>query len=174
MRKTTYTPSQKALHWLSAVLIVIMAYTGLAYVYEWADESIIVGHQIAGQALIVVLLVRMVVRFRHGGRRGQTHAVWERALSGLIHLCLYLAMIAFVVTGYVAASALRENALLLPLDIGFARSDLGETLLEVHYALKWVLAGLLFFHIAGVLKHILIDRDDTFSAIWPSKLKDTP
>ena len=51
MKQATYSTSQKALHWVSVILIGIMAFTGLAYVYEWADESIIIGHQIAGQVL---------------------------------------------------------------------------------------------------------------------------
>ena len=172
MKQATYSTSQKALHWVSVILIGIMAFTGLAYVYEWADESIIIGHQIAGQVLIVVLLSRIAARVRKGGRVRDQHALWERVLSSTVHIGLYAAMIAFVVTGYVAASALRDNVLLIPLDIGFARSDLGETFLETHYALKWVLAGLLFLHIAGAIKHVLIDRDETFSSIWPSKRED--
>ena len=172
MTTPAYTNPQKTLHWLSALLIAIMAFTGLANVYEWLDESVIIGHQIAGQLLIVVLAIRMVARFRNSARRITNHARWEQFLSRGVHIALYICLIAFVVTGYVAASALRDNALLLPLNLGLARSDVGELLLETHYALKWVLGGLLLLHLSGVIKHSVIDRDDTLQSIIPSKRED--
>ncbi|SHG93425.1 cytochrome b561 [Cognatiyoonia sediminum] len=172
MNETSYTGAQKALHWIVAALVAAMALTGLAYVYEWADDSIIVAHQVIGQILIIVLVIRISVRIRKGKPLRGHHPRWERVLASSTQVGLYLVMIAFVITGYFAASALRQNALILPIDIGLARSDLGERMLEVHYAIKWVLAGLIFLHVAGALKHVFLDKDDTLSSILPSKHKD--
>ena len=96
----------------------------------------------------------------------ENHKPWERFLAGLVHLCLYLSLILFVCTGYVAASALSNNILILPLDIGFARGATGEAILETHYFMKWVLLVLFSLHLAGALKHLFIDRDTTFSSMW--------
>lgn len=172
MAQTHYTNAQIWLHWATVILIAAMAYTGLDYYYEWTDESVIYWHQIVGQALIVVLLLRITMRLRYGGRIAPTHAAWERVLASAVHFGLYLAMIVFVVTGYVAASALTNNALLFPVNIGFARGDIGEELLETHYAMKWVLLALFALHLAGAFKHAFIDKDDTLPSILPSNSKE--
>ena len=105
-------------------------------------------------------------------KRLAAHAAWEKALSSSIHFALYAALLVFVVTGYVSASALRDTSLLFPVDLAFARSDTGEMLLETHYAMKWVLLALLSLHIAGAIKHLVIDRDQTLSNMWFSTAKD--
>lgn len=161
-----YSNLQKALHWITAGLVLALAYTGLDYYYEWTGESVIKVHQAVGQALILVLILRIFVRVRSDGQRHENHKQWERILAGLVHLCLYLSLILFVCTGYVAASALSNNILILPLDIGFARGETGEAFLETHYFMKWVLLALFSLHFAGALKHLFIDRDSTFSSTW--------
>ncbi|MEO0916599.1 MAG: cytochrome b/b6 domain-containing protein, partial [Pseudomonadota bacterium] len=83
---------------------------------------------------------------------------------------LYAALIALVLTGYVAASALGDTRLLFPIDRTFARSDIGETLLDAHFSLKWVLLALLTLHLGAALKHAVFDRDGTFSGMaFPSR-----
>lgn len=170
-----YSKPQVAYHWLSALLILAMVSTGLAYRFDIADKTALTLHQIAGQLLILVLVVRIVTRLmRHGQINGTDHATWERMLATTVHLGLYATMVAFVVTGYVSASALNSNSLLAPVDITFARSDAGEWLLDQHYMLKWVLLGLFGLHIAGVLKHRFIDKDDSFSHMTFTKKQEPP
>lgn len=159
-----YSKAQVSLHWITVVLLIGMAGSGLAYSYDWADDGVLDLHQVVGQALIVTLVLRIALRLvRPPQATPPLHAAWERALAHAVHIGLYLCLVAFVATGYVAASGLGTPALLAPLDKGFARSDLGETLLEAHYTLKWVLLGLFVLHIAGVLKHAVLDRDATLS-----------
>jgi len=161
---SSYSSQQIAFHWLTFALVLIMAGTGLAYSYEWADSGAMTAHQVAGQLLIVVLLLRLMTRARTGAPAPLgTHTITERRLAQVVHIGLYAVLIAFVVTGYVSASAETRNALLAPVGLGFARSDTGEALLETHYALKWALLTLFALHIAGALKHALIDRDATLS-----------
>ncbi len=159
-----FTNTQVAYHWLSFLVIVVMAGTGMAYSYELAGDGAMRVHQIAGQVLIVLLVLRIATRLtRRTPDIPNTHEAWERMLSGLVQLALYLLLIVYVATGYVSASGETDNALLAPLSLAFARSDLGEQLLELHYMLKWALLALVGLHTAGALKHLIIDRDDTFS-----------
>ncbi len=166
---SSYSSQQITLHWLTFALVLIMAGTGLAYCLELANAGAMQVHQIAGQALILVLALRLFVRVRTGTPPPlTTHADIERRLAQLVHIGLYAVLIAFVVTGYVAASAETRNALVAPVGLGFARSDTGEALLETHYALKWALLTLFALHIAGAIKHALIDRDTTLSRMLPA------
>lgn len=159
----TYSTAQITFHWLTVLLLLVLIGSGLAYSYEWAGREALQAHQIAGQALIVILGFRLIARFSHHVPHAEGHAVWERTLASGVHVALYLCLIAFVVTGYVSASALTNNMLSFPVSRSFARSDTGEILLEIHYLLKWVLLGLFTLHFAGALKHMIIDRDGTMS-----------
>ncbi|MEL7462353.1 MAG: cytochrome b/b6 domain-containing protein [Pseudomonadota bacterium] len=165
-----YARSHIVFHWLTAVLVLGLVGSGLAFSFELAGKGALNAHQIMGQALIVVVALRILTRIARAPAPADLgHAAWERRLAGAVHLGLYGLLIAFIVTGYVSASALSSNMLLFPADLAFARSDTGETLLEVHYALKWALLALFGLHFAGAMKHMLIDRDDTFSSMWFSK-----
>jgi len=159
-----YSNAQITYHWLSAALIFVMLGTGLAYSYELADAGIMTVHQWAGQGLIMVLVVRIIVRLSRNAPVNHTlHSAWEDMLARIVQAGLYLCMIAFVITGYVSASAEIDNVLIAPVSLAFARSDIGELLLEAHYMAKWVLLALLLFHIAGALKHAIWDKDNTLS-----------
>ena len=74
-----------------------------------------------------------------------------------------------MVTGYITASGLRNSELLFPINVAFARSDLGDLFMEAHFALKWVLLVVLGLHVLGTIKHSFIDRDNTFRNIWITK-----
>ena len=166
-----YKTVQKVYHWLTALLVLGLLCSGLAYSFELADRSIIQSHQIVGQVLIVLVALRLITRFRYPPREPEAHAPWERALANGVHILLYVLLIVFLVSGYVSASALREPMLLFPLDQGFARSETGELILEVHFASKWALLVLFGLHFAGTLKHAIIDRDGSFSRMWFSANK---
>jgi cytochrome b561 len=158
-----YSRAQIINHWLTVAVLIVMVSSGLAYTYDWVDTGSMGLHQIAGQAFIAILLVRMTFRFMHPVQSASTHSPLEDVLAWTVHLGLYLCLIAYVVTGYIAASGLRDPMLLAPVGQAFARSDTGELFLETHFALKWILLALFAIHIAAVLKHRYWDKDTTSS-----------
>ncbi|MEM8554862.1 MAG: cytochrome b/b6 domain-containing protein [Pseudomonadota bacterium] len=165
----TYSPAQIKLHWASAGLVLVLAGTGLAYSFDLADRGALRFHQVLGQFLVILLIARIGYRLtRPAPAPHPDHSRAERALAYTVHIGLYLCLIAFSVTGYVSASALGNNAMLFPVDRGFARSDFGELLLEIHFALKWVLLALFTLHILGALKHAFWDRDRTLARMLSS------
>lgn len=166
-----YLTAQVTYHWVSFALILFMAGSGMAYSLELADKSALTGHQVAGQVLIVVIVLRIMSRATHKNAAADV-PTWEHRLAQVTHLALYLVMIAYVVSGYVSASGLNTPALLAPVDIGFARSDMGERFLDAHYQLKWVLLALVSLHIFGALKHKFWDKDDTLSKMTFTNRKD--
>lgn len=167
-----YSRAQIVYHWLTALLILAMVFTGLAFRFDWTGAWVIRAHQVIGQSLILVLVLRIVARIMHRTPHPSTHKVWERVVSHVTHAALYICMIAFVVTGYVSASGLNTPYLLWPADQSFARSDMGERLLDWHYSLKWMLLALVALHILGALKHLLWDKDDTFTHMTLRSRKD--
>ncbi len=155
------------LHWTTAVLMFALATSGLLYSYKIFGSNALIFHQWGGQLLSVLVFIWIGVRLAFGvGPRNPDHVWWEKILAAIVKITLYLLLIAYVVTGYVSASGLRSTELLFPINVAFARSDLGDLFMEAHFALKWVLLSVLALHLLGTLKHSFIDRDNTFRNIW--------
>ena len=92
---------------------------------KWID-GVMVWHQIAGQVLIAVVVLRLLWKFRqpNGGiDPTRAHPAWERSLAKTVQIALYLTVIAMVATGYVAASGETDNALLAPLGSWLSSSE---------------------------------------------------
>jgi len=160
----TYTRLQILLHWISAILVLTLAFSGLSYTYDLGDWDALSTHQFVGQVFILFLLLRIVVRFsRKPSQPNPIKLDWQTRLAKTVHIALYVCLICFAITGYVSASALSNSDLLFPLDRSFARSDIGDILLEIHYALKWVLLVLLCLHLAGALKQVFWGRTQSVS-----------
>jgi len=159
-----YSKAQVLYHWLSVAIILVMVLSGLAYTYDWVDTGSMGVHQLAGQAFIALLVVRIAARLiRPVKKETARHSRLEDIAARIVHGGLYVCMTAYVVTGYIAASGLRDPMLVAAVDQGFARSDTGELFLEAHFALKWVLLALFSLHIVAVLKHRFWDKDTTNS-----------
>ena len=170
MDATKYTMLQRVWHWLTVALILLLATTGMLFFYEINSRTVIQIHQVAGQAFLLVLVARILTKAMARPAAIQTdHAQWEKFAAATVHALLYLAMVAYVATGYVSASALRDTLVLFPVSRDLAWSELGDQIIELHYLMKWVLLTLVTVHVAAALKHALWDRDTTFSNIWFSQ-----
>ncbi|KQB95934.1 hypothetical protein AL073_14840 [Loktanella sp. 1ANDIMAR09] len=169
----TYTKAQIIFHWLTAAVLIVMVLTGLAYTYDWLDADTMQLHQIAGQILIVVVVARLIARFWHPATpAAKPHHPLEAVMAKIVHAGLYICLIAYLITGYIAASGLRDPLLIAAVDQGFARSDTGEWFLEAHFTLKWILLALFAIHIIAVLKHRFWDKDLPLSNMTLTPRKD--
>jgi cytochrome b561 len=147
-----------------------LATSGLLYSYKIVGSNALIFHQWGGQLLLVLVFIWIGLRLALGvGPGNPDHAWWEKTLATLTKITLYVLLVAYVVTGYVTASGLRSSELLFPINVAFARSDVGDLFMEAHFALKWVLLAVLAIHVLGTLKHSFIDRDNTFRNIWIAK-----
>jgi len=90
---------------------------------------------------------------------------WQVRLAVVTHWLLYMLMIVIPVVGYLGASYTKSGV------AWFGRAtprwaepnhDLAEQFFNVHGTLVWVLVALVALHVAGALKHWLIDKDGTF------------
>ena len=158
------------LHWTTAALMFGLAASGLLYSYKIVGSNALIFHQWGGQLLLVVVFIWIGARLAFGvGPRISDHVWWEKMLAALVKISLYSLLIAYVVTGYVTASGLRSSEILFPINVAFARSDLGDLFMEAHFALKWVLLAVLALHVLGTIKHVFIDRDKTLRNMWITK-----
>jgi cytochrome b561 len=157
-----------ALHWLMAWLVIATYFIGLGMgeMPVGPDRIKMVGwHKWLGVTIAYVWVVRVIWRATH---RAPPQPVgtptWQIGVSHLVHLLLYILMIAIPLTGWLMSSAkgfttnyfgLFDLPNLLEKD-----KALAESLKDVHGFLANSLMALVGLHIAAALKHQLIDKDN--------------
>ncbi|WP_372424587.1 cytochrome b/b6 domain-containing protein [Salinarimonas chemoclinalis] len=180
---TGYGAVSKALHWAVAALILGMIPLGLVAV-EWpydtsdalATKALLFSiHKTLGVAVFFLALVRigwMLTQPRpaplHPERRLET------ALAEGVHWLLYVSLVAVPLSGWVqhAAAAgfapiwwpLGQTLPLVP-----QTPDVAAAAGAVHATFTKLLMAALALHVAGALKHHLVDRDGTLARMLPGR-----
>lgn len=174
------------LHWVTAALILFLLPLGI-YMHELPQGSdaeisqkvfLYSLHKSVGIALLLVALVR-VLWAAFGKNPVALHA--ERKLETFaaetIHWLLYISIIAVPVAGWLHHAATDGFA---PIwwfnnqDLPFVPKDahLAEIFGAAHFFFAATLVISLALHIAGALKHALIDKDSTLARMVPGQAVD--
>lgn len=173
----SYGGAARALHWLTAALILTTFPLGLwAESLPWGSgeelafkAQVFSIHKTLGIAAFFTGLVRIlwaIVQTVPGPARAARPA--EHWLAGLVHWLLYTALILVPLSGWVHHAATEGFApILWPLGQGLPLVPKAEWLAHatglVHVVATKVLLGSVVLHVAGALKHAVIDRDGTLS-----------
>lgn len=172
-----YTPPAIALHWLMAWLIIAVYFLGLSIgqLPIGPDRIQVVGwHKWLGVTIAFLWGFRVLWRASHPPPADPaTSPSWQNRAAHLVHLALYVLMIAIPVSGWLMSSAkgyttnyfgLFDLPNLLEKD-----KALGHTLKEVHGLLANLLIALAGLHIVAALKHQLIDKDNLLGRMRPAR-----
>jgi cytochrome b561 len=96
---------------------------------------------------------------------------WQHKVAEGTHHLLYLLMVLVPLSGWLMSSAKGFQTVyfgVLPLpDLVGKDKELGDLLKEAHEALNLALLVLVGLHVAGALKHHLIDKDATLRRMLP-------
>lgn len=172
-----YTGIAITLHWLTAVLLVCGFALGLYMVslrFSPQKLSYYAYHKWIGVTVFALTLLRIVWCATHTPPPLPAALPrWQVAVSGAVHLLLYLLLIAAPLSGWLYSSSAGVPtvpfgiaALQLP-DLLDKNRELAVTLKFVHLSLTYSLAALVLLHVAAALKHTLIDRDGIMSRMLP-------
>jgi cytochrome b561 len=162
-----YTSTAIALHWLIAILVIGQ------FAWGWWMQEIPkqpVGprvnafnlHKSVGMTIFLLMVLRLAWRSGHRPPPLPAMPVWQARLARLTHWLLYAALLIQPLAGYfgsvVSGYPVKYFGITLP---GWAgrHDDLKDLLSNVHLATSWVIAALVTLHVAGALKHALINRD---------------
>lgn len=187
-RSTTHTgygSITKVFHWLTALLILTaiplgLIATNIAHRIE-AGETALIGqatllfsvHKTIGVAAFFTALARIIWALgqpRLGLLNGDKRA--EAVLAGTVHWLLYGAMLITPLSGWVHHAATTGFAPIwwpLGQTLPFVPQStvVADAATTVHFLASRVLMLTIVLHIAGALKHHLIDKDDTLRRMWP-------
>lgn len=171
MRNTenAYGLIAKILHWVMAVLILMMLVMGFTMrgLEDGPDKLWVFGlHKSIGILILMLVSVRILWKLINITPKPlPTHAPWEKALAHSVHFVLYGAMLAMPMTGWIMSSAgdFRNSffGLFEMPDIAPKNEDLLEAMRDAHEIIAFAIIGFFGLHVAGALKHHFIDRDET-------------
>lgn len=168
-----YGATAIALHWLLAVGIVgafgVGVYmTGLPFsparlkLYNW--------HKWAGICILVLSAVRLLWRLTHRPPADPPMPTWQRQAAYATHLLLYALFFATPLLGWAYSSAAGFPVVVfgvLPLPDWVSPSkELAALIKPWHGWAAKAMAVLVVLHVAGALKHQLVDRDGLLRRMW--------
>jgi cytochrome b561 len=177
---TRYTGTAIVLHWLTALLILCTIPLGMIMSdlkLSPLKLQLYSYHKWIGVTVLLLVLVRLAWRISHKPPALQADLpLWQQRAAHAVHNLLYLLMLCLPVSGWLMSSAKGVPVVYLGLlqlpDLVSKDKALGKLLETMHELLSYILLLLLALHLAAVIQHHFIDRDDTLSRMLP-QLKRT-
>lgn len=186
----SYTKTAIILHWLIAILIFLMFGLGwymadlpkeapkqMAYdlldlgIYTWqlTEEAsprtfYFNLHKSLGVSIMALIALRLIWRFMHLPPAALiSYKAWEKKLATGMHHLLYLLMVVLPVSGIIMATYSKYGLKWFGIDLikGLDNKPLREAFVEVHEVIGILMLVIIAVHVAGALKHKLIDKDET-------------
>ena len=164
------------LHWISALLLVFM--TGLGWYMMEIEHTpgaqpYFVLHKSLGLIVLALVLVRLAWRRSHPVPQLPSQMpAWQLRAAQMVQVGLYLCMLVLPLVG-IAGAAYSKSGLVffgysLP-RLALANHDTAEAYFDIHGTLVWLLIALVCVHVAGALKHRLVDKDGVFERMVPGR-----
>jgi cytochrome b561/polyisoprenoid-binding protein YceI len=176
----SYGAVARSLHWLTALLIITaiplgVYANGLPYdtseALAWKAQVFSL-HKTVGVAAFFVALARILWALTQA-RPAPLHPgrVWETRVAEGVHWMLYISLVAVPLSGWVHHAATTGFApILWPLgqDLPLVPKSVAveQGAAAAHWVFTKLLAAAILLHIAGALKHAIIDRDATLPRMW--------
>lgn len=169
-----YSGPAIAAHWIIALLILAAWPLG-AYMHELplspTKLKLYSYHKWIGITVLLLFVPRILWRITHRPPAALPMPAWQHKIAESVHHLLYLLMVLVPLSGWLMSSAKGFQVVyfgVLPLPDLVAKSEeLGDLLKEVHEVLNFGLLALVGLHVAGALKHHIIDRDATLRRMLP-------
>lgn len=160
-----------SLHWLIAVFIIGLMTLGF-YMAETSSYDLYPTHKSMGIFIFFFIVIRVLWRWKNGWPQPVAkHHAWEEKLSSLVHWILILGTLAFPISGMLMSVGGGNGLQLFGLDLVSINLVNGEKAAlnpglayyaaKVHESLLPLMGTAILLHIAGALKHHVIDKNNT-------------
>jgi cytochrome b561 len=176
MRTKRYHPTSMVLHWaiflLMAAAMTFIESRGYISKTDPLRGSLRSWHILAGQLVLLLVVIRIAARFMFGVPRLQSGPRWQMWTAHVVHAYLYILMLALPITGILFNQANGRDVSffgwVLPQVIA-ADKALGVT---IHHTHNW-LGNSVFYvvglHILGVLWHQFVRKDNGLMRMAPGR-----
>jgi cytochrome b561 len=173
-----------SLHWMGAAIILALLAMGWAMVHGGLDSAstfdLYQQHKSLGFVALALTAARLAARSVSSSRPALVSPGWERLLAALAQGSLYVLTICAIVSGWLVVSTsplpvpTRFFDLFVIPNIAPADASLFAKAALAHKLSAWAIAALVALHVAGALKHHLVNRDDVLRRMAPDRPKLGP
>ncbi len=171
-----YTAPAMGLHWLLALLLAANFSLGLYMAdlpFSPARLQYYSWHKWAGISILLLSFLRLAWRIGHRPPAQPAMPRWQATAAHATHWLLYALFFTVPLLGWAYSSAAGFPVVwfgVLPLpDFVPVDKALAEAIKPWHERTALLMAGLVLLHIAGALKHQLIDRDRLLDRMRPAR-----
>ncbi|MGV3740330.1 MAG: cytochrome b [Gammaproteobacteria bacterium] len=170
-----YTKGMMAIHWLVAAVVIPLL--SLSFFLEDLPKTIkptaIMLHKSFGITILALMLLRLFW-LKKTGRPAlpKTMTRWELGLARIVQWAMYTFLIIMPLTGWFM-SVMSDHTpvwfglIRLPIPGIAKNSAWADILFQGHQIIAWILIALVSLHIAGALKHAIIDKDKVLDSMLP-------
>lgn len=174
MTQSSYTLTARTLHWVMAIVMILMLAAGL--VMSDIEDPALKGtlyslHKATGIVVLFLAGVRLFWRLSHAVPAiSAALPQWQRWGARLAHWGFYGVMFILPLSGWSMSSAAGYpvsfyGLFVLP-DLLAKNDTLAPIFKDVHEISANVFIGLLVVHLGAALYHHYVLRDDTVRQIW--------
>ena len=164
------------LHWTMAAAILAMLFIGVAMMASLTWRPWLLDlHQPLGIAILLLAIVRLLNRLRHGAPALPADLPrWQVLSAKASHWVLYALMFSLPLLGWGVRSAGGWPVTMVP---GVALPPIAPVdpvwyavLRDAHGLLAWLLFAVVLMHLSAALMHAWVRRDGVFSTMTPGVL----
>jgi len=166
-RVDRYTRTAIALHWLIAVAVIVQ------FCWGWWMQGVPKQpagmradafnlHKSVGMTILMLMSVRLLWRWGHPPPAFPAMPKWQAALAHVVHATLYAVLLLHPLSGYLGSVFSGYPVKLFGMTLpawGHNDPALKNFFSASHFVTSWVLLAAVTLHVAGALKHALVDRD---------------
>ena len=177
--QTSYSLTSKILHWVMAVLVMLMFFAFLGFKEANTDAKkieMLMGHSSIGAMITFLVVIRIYNTFINKAPKPQHNIKrWQLSASSISHKLLYALLIFVPITGMLTARAHELPVLMFgSFNLSNSQSYVAESFASIkslHVAGIYTLMIVLFAHIGAALLHKFVLKDQVFASMWRSKNK---
>lgn len=178
-RQNSFSRSYKWLHWIMAVLIILMLFAIIGFADDMSADDrkiMLIGHSSIGIPIGLLVLYRIYKRFIKRDPVPELEITpMQRFVSKSVQYALYFFMAYVPLTGYLTAR-LHELPVMFFGQVNLSQSSVNgfseSTFMlfrQFHEFGTRMLFLLIVLHIGGALFHILVKKDEVLRSITTGK-----
>lgn len=164
------------LHWLAAIGVLTMLYTGFAAGFaednhDQAQHRALMGvHVAVGVAFFIIFALRITSHYVQKAPVEPDQSGALRFIARATHNLLLLMIAVQIISGplmiWSRARPINAGFISIPSPFATRVDSIHEIADVMHTVGRWALIVLIVLHLAGALKHLFLDRDGLFERIF--------
>lgn len=172
----SYGSISKLFHWIMSFLIFAMIIVGFIMddLPEHMQSTIYLVHKSLGLVLLTLVILRILWTLNNPKPLLPPRTrPWEIMIERLVHLLLYVFMLAMPLSGWIMSSAAGYHPnffglITLPMPGIPISESLSAVAHDVHTISSWALITVVVLHMLAALKHHFIHKDNILKRMMPN------